>query len=192
VLLDEVEKAHLDVLNLFHQVFDKGVLQDGEGKEINFRNTILILTTNLGAELIRKAGAKGGADPAALAQAIRPELARHFKAALLARMTVVPFLGLGPAALGPIVRLKLERVARTLAASSSLALGFDDAVVERITARCTEVETGARNIDAILNGSVLPGLAREILARLGAGGLPPRARLQADAGGGFQFVFDGD
>jgi len=189
VLLDEAEKAHPDVLNLFYQVFDKGVLQDGEGKEIDFRNTIVILTSNLGAGRIQELCAAGGVAPEAAARAIRPELSRHFKPALLARMTVVPFLSLDPDALRRIAALKLARVARTLAGNTGLALAFDQAVVDRVAARCQAVEAGAREIDAILNGSVLPELSREILARMGGGGFPAAARLRLDEGGGFQFEF---
>lgn len=189
VLLDECEKAHPDVMNAFYQVFDKGVMTDGEGKEINFRNTVIILTSNLATDVIQELTLQGPVPAEAVTGAIRPLLSQHFKPALLARMTIVPFYSLPPSALRGIVQLKLKRVARTLRDNNRMTLEYGDAVVDAITARCTEVETGARNVDHILNGSILPRLSQEILAAMGTGDLPSRAVLDVDGAGDFAFSF---
>ncbi|GAB6097441.1 type VI secretion system ATPase TssH [Desulfatiferula olefinivorans] len=164
VLLDEAEKANPDVMNLFYQVFDKGMLADGEGRNINFKNTVIFMTSNLAADRIAEALA---ADPAMgsddLVAAIRPELSSHFKPALLARMTIVPFRPLDSTIMADIVRMKIGRATRRTAEAHGLTLRIDEAVIERIAARCLEVETGARNIDHILSGSVLPLLSQKIL-----------------------------
>ncbi|WP_028318101.1 type VI secretion system ATPase TssH [Desulfobulbus elongatus] len=190
VLLDEVEKAHLDVMELFYQVFDKGTMTDGEGKEINFRNTVIILTSNLASDVIQEMTA-GSADLAmdTLTGAIRPILSHHFKPALLARMTIVPFFSLGAEAMRGIVQLKLGRVRKTLWQNNKMALTFADQVIDVITARCTEVETGARNIDYILNANVLPKLSQAILHHLSEGEMPAAVHLDVDDDGTFQYHF---
>ena len=190
VLLDEVEKAHIDVLNLFYQVFDKGTLTDGEGKEINFKNTIIILTSNLASDVIQEMSGEETPPLDSVSNAIRPILSKHFKPALLARMNIVPFFGLAKSAMRSIVELKLERLRRTLMDNNRMALTFDPAVLEQITARCTEVETGARNIEYILNGSVLPQLSRQILTHMSEGGMPAKVALGVDESGGFTFSFE--
>ncbi|BDU73730.1 type VI secretion system ATPase TssH [Mesoterricola silvestris] len=190
VLLDECEKAHPDVMNTFYQVFDKGTLADGEGKEIDFRNTIIILTSNLGSEVIQEMTSRGPVPAESVTAAIRPLLSRHFKPALLARMGIVPFFSLDPSALEGIVALKLQRVARTLRDNNRMVLEHTPAVVERITARCTDVESGARNIEHILNAGILPQLSQEILAAMGSGTLPSRALLDVDGDGAFVFRFE--
>ena len=193
VLLDEVEKAHLDVLNLFYQVFDKGMLSDGEGKEIDFANTVIFLTSNLATDVITEMTRDGERpDPAVLAGAIRPLLSSHFKPALLARMTIVPYATLDAQALGGIVRLKLERIVQRLAHNNKMRFSYAEAVVERIAARCTEVETGARNIDFILRGNVLPMMSQQILQRMGSGEPAGAVHLDVDAQGEFAVSFAGD
>ncbi len=164
VLLDEVEKADPEVMNLFYQVFDKGVLSDGEGRVVDFKNTIVILTSNLATDTLTHMG-QMTPRPAtdALVEAIRPQLSRHFKPALLARMQIVPFYPLLGDILGDIVRLKLDKVGRRLRESQKMAFAYSDAVVAQIVARCTDVETGARNIDHIVNKTLLPDIATEIL-----------------------------
>jgi type VI secretion system protein VasG len=190
VLLDEVEKADLEVMNLFYQVFDKGRLSDGEGREIDFRNTVLFLTTNLASDLITELTA---ADPAVaaetLAAAIRPILSRHFKPALLARMTVVPYGALPGAILKDIAGLKLGRLAKRLQETHRMALTHAAEVVDVIAARCTEVESGARNIDAIVTGGIMPRLSREILARMSGGRLPDGVHIGVGAAGEFTIEF---
>ncbi len=191
VLLDEVEKGHLEVMNLFYQVFDKGSLSDGEGREIDFKNTVIFLTSNLATDVITELTA---ADPAVpletISAAVRTILSNHFKPALLARMTVIPYLTLGSDILKEIVALKLDKLVRRLQATHRMALSYSPAVVEQIAARCTEVETGARNIDYIMSGTIMPRLSQEILLRMAAGGMPLKVNLDMDDQGGFQIVFD--
>lgn len=191
VLLDEVEKAHTDVMNLFYQVFDKGMLTDGEGKEINFRNTIIILTSNLASDVIHEMSS-GEDRPTAelLAGAIRPILSAHFKPALLARMTIVPYFDLGKDAMRTIVELKLGKVAETLMTNNRMRLSYTPAVADQITARCTEVETGARNIEYILGGNILPRLSQTILSHMSEGGMPAAVNLDVTEDGSFTFTFE--
>ncbi len=167
VLLDECEKADLEVMNLFYQVFDKGGLSDGEGRRIDFRNTITILTSNLATDIIASLHADGARpEPDKLLEAIRPTLSKHFKPALLARMTVVPFAPMGPEILREIVELKLARLSARLLATHKAATTFAPELLDELTRRCTESETGARNIDHVLRGSLLPALSRVVLERL--------------------------
>ncbi|CAI1495182.1 protein disaggregation chaperone [Serratia quinivorans] len=165
VLLDEIEKAHPDVHEIFFQVFDKGWMEDGEGRHIDFRNTIIILTSNVGTDLI--AGLCSDADlmpePEALSGALREPLLSVFPAALLGRLLVVPYYPLTDATLGNIVRLQLGRVQRRLAENHDIACTFDDAVIEQIVSRCTEVESGGRMVDAILTNTLLPQISHSLL-----------------------------
>lgn len=165
VLLDEIEKAHPDVHEIFFQVFDKGWMEDGEGRHIDFRNTIIILTSNVGTDLI--AGLCSDADlmpePEALSGALREPLLSVFPAALLGRLLVVPYYPLTDATLGNIVRLQLGRVQRRLAENHDIVCTFDDAVIEQIVSRCTEVESGGRMVDAILTNTLLPQISHTLL-----------------------------
>jgi len=167
VLLDECEKADLEVMNLFYQVFDKGTLNDGEGRRIDFRNTIMILTSNLATDVIARLY-EGGATPSAeqVAQAIRPTLSKHFKPALLARMTVVPFAPMSEQILREIVELKLSKLRARILDAHRAETTFAPALADELARRCTEGETGARNIDHVLRGSLMPLLSREILSRV--------------------------
>ncbi|WP_084539637.1 type VI secretion system ATPase TssH [Azorhizobium doebereinerae] len=188
VLLDEVEKADPEVMNLFYQVFDKGVLSDGEGRVVDFKNTIVILTSNLATDTLTHMG-QMTPRPAtdALVEAIRPQLSRHFKPALLARMQIVPFYPLLGDILGDIARLKLDKVARRLRESQKMAFFYTDAVVAQIVARCTDVETGARNIDHIVNKTLLPDIATEILSRMSQE--KQADRIGVDVGSDGRFVY---
>jgi type VI secretion system protein VasG len=183
ILIDEVEKAHLDVVNLFYQVFDKGTLADGEGRIIDFKNTILLLTSNLASDVITRlcAGEKRPSAEA-LVEAIRPILSKHFKPALLARMTIVPYYTLDPSFMQGIVTLKLDRLVARMAENNKMKLTCSPGVVEQIAARCTEVETGARNIDHIMRGTILPQLSLEILARLDDESMPSEVFLEIQEG----------
>ncbi|HTT70127.1 MAG TPA: type VI secretion system ATPase TssH [Anaeromyxobacteraceae bacterium] len=187
VLLDECEKAELDVLNLFYQVFDKGSLTDGEGREVDFKNALLILTSNLGTDAIVSAY-EGGAKPSAeeVVKGIRPLLSGHFKPALLARMTIVPFAPLPSEILREIVELKLSGLARRLAASHRVEAAFAPELVLELVRRCTEPETGARNVEHVLRGSLMPLLSRAILERLSEGALPRQLGVGLDAQGEFR------
>ena len=190
VLLDEVEKADPEVMNLFYQVFDKGVLSDGEGRVIDFKNTIVILTSNLATDQITQMGiAAERPSVDDLVGAIRPTLSRHFKPALLARMQIVPFYPLLGDTLGEIVRLKLDRVGRRLRESQKMAFSYSDAVVQQIAERCTEVETGARNIDHIVSKTLLPEIATELLARMSEEKQADALRVELDGDGRFAYVF---
>jgi type VI secretion system protein VasG len=191
VLLDEAEKAHLDVMNLFYQVFDKGVLSDGEGKAISFRNTLILLTSNLATETIAEATQ---ADPPAtweeLSEAVRPELSRHFRPALLARMTVVPYRSLGRDALADIARIKLDALKGRVRSANGLELRYGDDLVDTIVGRCRDDETGARNIDTVLASVVMPPMAREILNLMSSGAKDSRVlSIGVDAQGGFTLDF---
>ena len=190
VLLDEVEKAHLDVVNLFYQVFDKGVLSDGEGSEINFRNTVVFLTSNLALDVITELCAGDEPPPMSAVQAaIRPILSNHFKPALLARMTVVPFVTLKDDALRGIVSLKLGKLADRMQRNNKIKLEIPDTVVDTITARCTEVETGARNIDFILRGNIMPMLSNTLLKHMSEANALTTARLEVNEQGEFTATF---
>jgi len=190
VLLDEVEKADLEVMNLFYQVFDKGMLSDGEGRVIDFKNTIIFLTSNLATDIITNMCA-GPVPPTTeeLLSAIRPTLSQHFKPALLARMNIVPFFILSPEVLKDIVILKLNGLGRRLMENHRVKFEYEPAVVEQIAARCTEVETGARNIDHILSGTLLPRISTEILQQMTIGPLPEKLKVGITDSGDFSFEF---
>ena len=190
VLLDEVEKAHPDISNLFYQVFDKGILTDGEGKEINFKNTVIILTSNLATDIIQEMTAnEEEISIDAVTAAIRPMLSEYFKPALLARMNVLPFISLRPDAMALIVKLKLNAVKKTLLANNKIVFNYSDKVMEQITARCTEVETGARNIDYILNANIFPRISRELLSKMSSGDMPSEILLDLDESDEFSIEF---
>jgi type VI secretion system protein VasG len=189
VLLDEVEKAHPDVLELFYQVFDKGVMEDGEGREIDFRNNVILLTTNAGTDTLTKLCADPETMPDAegLVKALRPELNKIFKPAFLGRTVVIPYFPVRDEALKRIIRLKLGKVERRLLETHKLAFGYDDATVDAIAQRCTEVESGARNVDNILTNTLLPELSRLLLAAMAEGTKPATMRVGVGAGGGFTY-----
>ncbi|MEK6748533.1 MAG: type VI secretion system ATPase TssH [Pseudomonadota bacterium] len=190
VLLDEVEKADLEVMNLFYQVFDKGTLSDSEGRVVDFKNTVIILTSNLATEEIMQfCGDARRVDSEALSQHIRPVLSRHFKPALLARMEIVPFYPIEASVMGDIVKLKLDKVVKRLADSQKIAMDYSSEVVAKIVSRCTEVETGARNIDHIVNKHLLPRLSTEILKQINAGTQASRLTLAVGADGDFTYAF---
>ena len=190
VLLDEVEKADLEVMNLFYQVFDKGTLSDGEGRIIDFKNTICFLTSNLASDIITAMCADGEwPEPDVLLEAIRPVLSDHFKPALLARMQIVPFYPIAKDVMGQIVELKLAKVGRRLGDSHKMAFTYTPEVVQQIAARCTEVETGARNIDYIINGNLLPQISTELLSRMGDEDLPNGLQVSIGAEGDFALDF---
>ncbi len=170
VLLDEVEKAHPDVLEMFFQVFDKGVMDDAEGREIDFRNTLIILTSNIGSSQIMQACLNKPVeelpDADALAEALRPVLMKTFKPAFLGRLKVVPYYPIGDDVLAQIITLKLGRIRDRVAANHKAVFQWDDSLVEGVLQRCTEVDSGARNVDHILNGTLLPEIAESVLAAM--------------------------
>lgn len=192
VLLDEVEKGHLEVMNLFYQVFDKGMLSDGEGRLIDFKNTVIFLTSNLATDVITEM-CSGDETPSLeiINAAVRPILSNHFKPALLARMTVIPYFTLSSDILRDIVSLKLDKLVKRLNEIHKMKLSYSQAVVDQIAARCTEVETGARNIDYIMTGSIMPRMSQEILARMGGGEMPSEVHLGLEEDGSFKIDFGG-
>ncbi len=188
VLLDEVEKAHPDVLELFYQVFDKGVMEDGEGQLIDFKNTIIFLTSNVGWELVMDACA-GGARPSAdeMVTALRPALTSRFPAALLGRLVTVPYYPLADPDLSEIVRLKMTRIQQRFWEQHRADLTYSDAVVDAITARCREVESGARNIDAIITHTMLPELSDRVLECMAEERAFDSVHVDVDDRGAFSF-----
>lgn len=194
VLLDEAEKAHPDVLELFYQVFDKGVMDDAEGRDIDFRNTIIILTSNVGASQMMAACLnKPAADlptPDALAELLRPSLMKHFKPAFLGRLSVVPFYPIGDDVLANIIRLKLARIGARVLENHKASFEYDDALVAAVLSRCTEVDSGARNIDNILGGTLLPEIADSVLARMMEGGAIARVKVGATRAGKFKYLIE--
>jgi type VI secretion system protein VasG len=171
VLLDEVEKAHPDVHEIFFQVFDKGWMEDGEGRLIDFRNTIILLTSNVGSDLIMSLCKDPELlpEPEAIATTLREPLLKVFPAALLGRIVTIPYYPLSDEMLGAIVRLQLDRIVRRVRDNHDIPMSYDGDVVKLIVGRCTELESGGRMIDAILTNTVLPTIAREMLERLGEG-----------------------
>jgi len=171
VLLDEVEKAHPDVMELFFQVFDKGILEDGEGREIDFKNCIILLTSNVGTDTIMKLCADPDTkpEPEGILEAIKPELHKAFKPALLGRMVTVPFYPISDDILRLIIRLQLGKIRQRIADNHGAAFSYDDAVVETVAKRCTDVDSGARNVYNILTGTMLPDMSGEVLSRMAAG-----------------------
>ncbi|HXM79440.1 MAG TPA: type VI secretion system ATPase TssH, partial [Thermoanaerobaculia bacterium] len=190
VLLDEVEKAHPDVMELFYQVFDKGMLEDGEGREIDFKNTVILLTSNAATDTMMKlcADPDTAPEPEGLVEAIRPELLKIFKPALLGRMVVVPYYPISDKVMREIIRLQLTRIGNRLAENHGARFSYDDAVVDEIANRCKEVESGARNVDHILTRTLLPDMSNEFLSRMATG--EPIARVAVAVGEGGQFQYE--
>ena len=189
VLLDEVEKAHPDVLELFYQVFDKGLMEDAEGREIDFKNTIIILTTNAGTDTMMKlcADPETMPDSEGLMKALKPELNKIFKPAFLGRLLIVPYYPIRDEALNKIIRIKLNRIKNRLFDNHRMELRYDDALIKEVAQRCTEVESGARNVDNILTNTLLPEISRELLRRIAAGEPLERITVGVDQDGKFKY-----
>jgi type VI secretion system protein VasG len=191
VLLDECEKADLEVMNLFYQVFDKGVLNDGEGRTVSFRNTMIILTSNLGTDqLMEIYGREEVPSMEDVVHEIRPVLSAHFKPALLARTTVVPYAPINSETMRLITRLKLKSLTRRIEESHKFTPSFNDELIEEIARRCTESETGARNIDHIMRGSLMPLIASELLAVMSGGEVPTGLEVSIAPDGKFRVDVD--
>lgn len=191
VLLDEVEKAHPDVLEMFFQVFDKGVMDDAEGREIDFRNTLIILTSNIGSSQIMQSCLNKPAEEIptadALAEALRPILMRSFKPAFLGRLKVVPYYPISDDVLVRIISLKLGRIRDRVSANHKASFSWDDGLVEAVLARCTEVDSGARNVDHILNGTLLPEIAENVLTAMAEGTRINSIKVSAGKKGDFKY-----
>lgn len=190
VLMDEVEKAHPDVMNLFYQVFDKGSLADGEGRVVNFKNTVIIMTSNLGTDVIQSmCEAEEDIDFEELREAIYPHLREHFKPALVARMTAIPFMTLGQDILELIARMKLRKVGKRLAEAHKMSFHVDEAVYAEMASRCNQVDVGARQIDHLLDQVILPQLSRRLLEQMGEEQMPTAVTMGTTDSGEFTYSF---
>ena len=189
VLLDEMEKAHPGVQDVFYQVFDKGNMKDGEGRDIDFKNTVILMTSNAATSTIMSLCSDPDTIPShtALAEALHPELLKSFKPAFLGRVVVVPYFPLRDSIMRQIAELKLRKVSRRVREHYSADFMWTDAVLDHIVGRCTEVDSGARNVDRILTGSLLPQMSSEFLARLAEGLEIRSAQVDVTADGGFKF-----
>ncbi len=192
VLLDEVEKAHPDVLEMFFQVFDKGTMDDAEGREIDFRNTLIILTSNVGSQAVMQACLNKSAeelpDADELAETLRPQLYKAFKPAFLGRLKVVPYYPISDDVLAEIIDLKLERIRRRIESNHKAVFEWDESLIDAVLARCTEVDSGARNVDHILNGTLLPEVAQQVLERIANGAAIERIAVRASEAGEFEYT----
>ena len=191
VLLDEVEKAHHDVHEIFFQVFDKGWMEDGEGRLIDFKNTLILLTTNVGTDLIMNMCKDPELlpEPEGLSKALREPLLKVFPPALLGRLVTIPYYPLSDEMIGDIVRLQLGRIEKRIRDNHKVPFEYDDAVVKLIVSRCTELDSGGRMIDAILTNTVLPAISQEFLTRMVEGKPVARVRIQAQDGD-FAYQFE--
>jgi type VI secretion system protein VasG len=189
VLLDEMEKAHPGVQDIFYQVFDKGTLRDGEGRDIDFKNTVILMTSNAGTDTIMKLCADPETRPApdALAEALRTDLLKCFKPAFLGRVIVVPYYPIADDVMRQIIELQLGRVRARLLENHRAQFTYDQALIDAVASRCTEVDSGARNVDHILTRSLLPELSREFLARMARGETISTVHATVDASGGFKY-----
>ncbi len=191
VLLDEVEKAHPDVHEIFFQVFDKGIMEDGEGRMIDFKNCVIILTSNVGSELIMSMTRDPELmpQPEDIAKALREPLLKVFPAALLGRIQTVPYFPLSDEMLGNIIRLQLGRIKKRIAENHKADFNYSEEVVKLIASRCTEIESGGRMIDAILTNTILPKLSEEYLRRTMDGHALKKVDIGV-ASGDFEYVFE--
>jgi type VI secretion system protein VasG len=193
VLLDEMEKAHPGVQDIFYQVFDKGMLRDGEGRDIDFKNCVIIMTSNAGTDTVMKLCADPATrpEPPALAEAIHGDLLKVFKPAFLGRVTVMPYYPLADDALQGICRLKLKAIGRRLENAYKANFSYAEAVVKTVVDRCHEVDSGARNIDHVLSEGMLPELSTRLLGRMAEG--KPVEKVNVEMGGednGFRYEID--
>ena len=191
VLLDEVEKAHPDVHEVFFQVFDKGVMEDGEGRVIDFKNTMILLTSNAGSDMIMDLCSDPDLlpDPEGIAKALRGPLLKIFPAALLGRLVTIPYYPLSPAMIGAITRLQLDRIKKRVMAAHGVPFRYSDAVVETIVSRCQELESGGRMIDSIVTNTMLPDISAEFLRRMMEGKKVEAVTIDV-ANGDFVYGFD--
>jgi type VI secretion system protein VasG len=189
VLFDEMEKAHPGVQDIFYQVFDKGTMRDGEGRDIDFKNTVIIMTSNAGTDTVMKLCADPDTcpDTEALTAALRPDLLKVFKPAFLGRTIVIPFYPITDAIMRQIIELQLGRIRARLLENHRAQFTYDDALINAVASRCTEVESGARNVDHILTRTLLPELSREFLARMAAGDAISKVHVTVDGSGGFKY-----
>jgi type VI secretion system protein VasG len=192
VLLDEIEKAHSDVWELFFQVFDKGRLEDSEGREIDFRNTIILCTSNVATDSIMQLCVNPDELPdlETLSGAIKPDLDKVFPLALLGRMVVTPYYPISDNVMKKIIRLKLGKIVRRVRENHGVPLTYDDALVDEVASRCREVQSGARNVDNILTNTLLPEMSRELLVRMAEGKATSSIHVSLNADGSFAYKFE--
>jgi type VI secretion system protein VasG len=190
VLLDECEKAHPDVLELFFQVFDKGSMEDGEGREIDFKNTIIILTSNAATDTMMKlvADPETMPSPAGIVTAMKPELNKIFKPAFLGRLVVIPYFPVRDETLKTIIKLKLRKIQKRIFENHKIELNYDPQLVEEVAKRCTEVESGARNVDNILTNTLLPEVSKTLLGQLAEGVKPTSIHVSIGEDGSFVYA----
>jgi len=190
ILLDEIEKAHPGVQDVFFQVFDKGTMKDGEGRDIDFRNTVIIMTSNAGTELIASlfADRETAPPPAALVEALRPELVKCFKPAFLGRLAIVPYLPLAPDTLREIAMLQVERVAARVSARFGAVVEQGPGLIEFIGAQALDASIGARGIESLLTDTLLPDLSAQALSRMAEGAAVQRVVIEADGASGLRCV----
>jgi len=191
VLLDEVEKAHSDVHEIFFQVFDKGVMEDGEGRLIDFKNTIILLTSNVGSDLIMNMCQDPDLmpDTDSLAKSLREPMLKVFPAALLGRLVVIPYYPLSDAVLDQIARLQLGRIEKRVTENYEVPFAYSDDVIDLVISRCKELESGGRMIDAILTNTLLPEVSRELLTRRLEGDEVKQIKVDV-ADEAFRYTFD--
>jgi type VI secretion system protein VasG len=191
VLLDEMEKAHPGVQDIFYQVFDKGTLRDGEGRDIDFKNTLILMTSNAATDLVMKlcSDPETCPDATALAEALHPELLKTFKPAFLGRVTLVPYYPLSDTVMRSIVQLQLGRIARRVKENHRAEFTYDPELVAWVASRCTEVASGARNVDHILTRTLLPEMAAEFLARMAEEKPIGSIRVSVGPEGAFRYEF---
>jgi type VI secretion system protein VasG len=192
VVLDEVEKAHLEVMNMFYQVFDKGSMRDGEGREIDFKNTLIIMTSNLGSSKIIDM-CSGETEPSHedIVDTVRPILSKHFQPALLGRMKIIPFRPLSADYLKGVVALKLDKIAWRIYNTHRMQFACSPKFIDEVANRCTAVEAGARLIDTIIGQTLLPQISKQILAQMGEGGAKiEKISVEVDEKGEFQIAFE--
>jgi type VI secretion system protein VasG len=189
VLLDEMEKAHIGVQDIFYQVFDKGSMKDGEGRDIDFKNTVIIMTSNAGTDTFMKLCADPDTkpEPEALGEAIRPDLLKCFKPAFMGRVIVVPFYPISPDVMYKIIELQLGRLRTRIKENHKAQLTYDESLVKAIASRCTEVDSGARNVDHILTRTLLPELSQEFLSRMAAGEQVAKVHISVGSEGLFRY-----
>ena len=190
VLLDEMEKAHPGVQDIFYQVFDKGMMKDGEGRDIDFKNSVIIMTSNAGTDTFMKLCADPETRPEAeaLGEAIRPDLLKYFKPAFMGRVTVVPYFPIAPDIMHKIIELQLSRIRSRIKENHKAQLTYDESLVKAIAARCTDVDSGARNADHIVTRTLLPELSKEFLSRMAAGQPIAKVHMSVAADGNFEYA----
>ena len=192
ILLDEVEKAHRDVMNLFYQVFDRGFMRDGEGREIDFRNTVILMTANLGSDpIMQLLDDQPDATEADLHELLRPLLRDHFQPALLARFQTVIYRPLGQQAMRTIVGMKIDQVSQRLARHYGMTTDIDESVYDALTSACLLPDTGARNVDSLLNQQILPVLSQQLLSHMAAKQKPHTLTLGWNEEEGIVIEFSG-